>query len=153
MICSCPKLSHECVQVSFAFLPQDLINTRSLETQQKMAAGSWAETPLNCSTLHASVRRVPSAGGFKYMAMGHGSKPRTPSQHPNPHKNGPKWLVHLPQNAIPLVLTTTAIFKENKPRQLYVCACLARCRRFRFRLGRKCLAGPCPRLARATPLQ
>ena len=37
------------------------------------------------------------------MAMG--SKPRTSSEHPNPHQNRLKSVVHLPQNGIPLVLT------------------------------------------------
>ena len=32
-----------------------------------------------------------------------GQKP--PSEHPNPHQNRPKSLLHLPQNGIPLVLT------------------------------------------------
>ena len=29
---------------------------------------------------------------------GHGSKSRTPSEHPNPHSNTLKWMVRLPQN-------------------------------------------------------
>ena len=32
-----------------------------------------------------------------YMAMGQNPN-RTPSEHPNPNKNRPKWVVHLPQN-------------------------------------------------------
>ena len=32
---------------------------------------------------------------------GHGSKSHTPSEHPNPHLNGLKWVVHLLQNGIP----------------------------------------------------
>ena len=28
---------------------------------------------------------------------GHGSKARTPSENPNPHKNRLKWVVHLPE--------------------------------------------------------
>ena len=36
-----------------------------------------------------------------FLGCGYGSKPRTPSEHPNP--NG--WCIHLPQNGIPLLLT------------------------------------------------
>ena len=50
-------------------------------------------------------RKCPASSLASY---GHGSNPPTPSEHPNPHKNGPKWVVHLPvhlpQNGIPLVL-------------------------------------------------
>ena len=32
-------------------------------------------------------------------SIGHGSKSRlAPREHPNPHSNRPKWVVHLPQN-------------------------------------------------------
>ena len=42
---------------------------------------------------------------------GHGSKSRlAPSEHPNPHSNRPKWVAHLPQNGIPLVLTHSQLF-------------------------------------------
>ena len=30
--------------------------------------------------------------------FGYGSKPRTPSEHPNPHQNKLRWVVDLPQN-------------------------------------------------------
>ena len=36
---------------------------------------------------------------------GHGSKSHTPSAHPNPRQNRLKWVVHLPQNGILLVLS------------------------------------------------
>ena len=36
-------------------------------------------------------------------SLGHGSKPHTPSEHPNPHKSRLKWVVHLSQK-VPLVL-------------------------------------------------
>ena len=34
------------------------------------------------------------------VSCGHGSKSRTPSEHPNPHENRLKWVVHLAQNGI-----------------------------------------------------
>ena len=33
-----------------------------------------------------------------FWAVGFGSKSRTPSEHPNPHYNRLKWVVHLPRN-------------------------------------------------------
>ena len=41
---------------------------------------------------------------IRVRTYGHGSKSSTPSEHPNPHKNRLKWVVHLPQ-IVPLVLT------------------------------------------------
>ena len=40
---------------------------------------------------------IACKGAF-FHPHGHGSKARTPSEHPNPHENRLKWVVHLPQN-------------------------------------------------------
>ena len=56
----------------------------------------------NCG--HATTPK--DFGALKYLSQhGYGSKPRTPSEHPNPHTNRLKCVVHLPTKMVPLVLT------------------------------------------------
>ena len=67
-----------------------------------------------CSRWRKPPRRSPqcrweswsSGPRDRLFLNGHGSKARlAPSEHPNPHKNRRKLVVHLPQIGIPLVLT------------------------------------------------
>ena len=51
------------------------------------------------AALHASLAGNPAPKCRKAATTcGHGSKSRTPSEHPNSHSNRLKWVVHLPQN-------------------------------------------------------
>ena len=75
--------------------------------------------------LHLLCRIIlPSISTFSWVCLkigdtkklfGHGSKPRTPSEHPNPHSNRLKWVVHLPQNGIPFVLTHSHLIFNSFP--------------------------------------
>ena len=59
-----------------------------------------------CRTSQLIAPETPGRTRGAEHTFGHGSKSRlSPSEHPNPHKNRLKWVVHLPQDGIPLVLT------------------------------------------------
>ena len=66
--------------------------------------------------LNPEVSRLGKATTPGVKSTGHGSKSRTPSEHPNPHQNSPKRVVHLPQNGIPLVLTHSLLCQKKKKR-------------------------------------
>ena len=50
----------------------------------------------SCRTFREFSRVPPIIGPLRHYSFGHGSKPRTPSEHPNPHSNRLKWVVNSP---------------------------------------------------------
>ena len=67
--------------------------------------GPAKSRPAKC---HVRIHHV-----IVHLAMGQNPN-LTPSEHPNPHQNRLKWVVHLPQNGIPLVLTHSHVPQRKK---------------------------------------
>ena len=83
------------------------------EPEQLAAKRGHANYGLTSKLIETTKRKNKTA-----VTCGHGSKPRTPSEHPNPRKNRVTWVVHLPQNGTigvdPQPCLTHAIHAEGR---------------------------------------